>query len=63
MAKITDLTASHSGKWYEVGVFVKENDDKEELDIIAKFKGRFEARLFADVYNKNVRGVVEIIIR
>lgn len=63
MAKISDYTKEYGcRKWVEVGYFIS-NDEEEELKIVAKFLSVQDARRYAEMLNKSMVEIFEIVIR
>ena len=61
MAKVTDLTKNHTGKWFEVVRFDVLYD--ENPVIVAKTLDKLGAQKYANWYNTVYTGFVEIVVR
>jgi hypothetical protein len=45
--KLVNYLSKHTGKWYEVLAYCKENDPNETPDLLAKFVNATDALIFA----------------
>ncbi len=62
---ISNLRKPTKTRWYEVGVFYRINDENEIPEIVAKFKGKGDAFLYAQALKTrpDACSYTEIIVR